>query len=335
MSVNPLEDDSIALEGVARELEEIPAKETPHRHVGALTKSTSGNNNSNDHHGTPTTASAPQGAPSVPKSEQLLRREKMLSEVKDWDFFALPDWVKLHPLFGAYLAEAAGTFLFVLTIALVEINNPGTPGRPDTNITPLPIGFMLMCMVFTFGYVSGGHFNPAVTFAVFLARRDKVDFKRLVAYVFCQCTASLGAGIVAMIIQGSQDIIVPDVKNDSTFIRKGFFAELIYTFALATVVLNVAYSRQEGNFYYGFAIGMTVAAGVAAVGGVSGGAFNPAVATGLQAAVCLVGRCVPLMHFWLYWLSPAVGAMLAAILFRSLTPPVPVSRNLDSYSEHA
>ena len=253
--------------------------------------------------------------------EQRLRRRAIARKAlqSEFDFLAVPDWVRLHPLLGAYLAEATGTFIFVLTIGLVTINNPTTKGMPETNITPIPIGFMLMCMVFTFGYISGGHFNPAVTAAVALA--GKMHYARAIGYILCQTGAAFGAGVFSMIMQGSEDIVVPTVENNGGLIREGIFAELIYTFALTTVVLNVAYSKQKENFFYGFAIGMVIVAGVSAVGGVSGGAFNPAVATGLQAAVCLVGNCQPLMHFWLYWTSPMIGAVLSTILYRQLWQP--------------
>lgn len=235
--------------------------------------------------------------------------------------FAVPDWVRLHPTVGAYFAEIIGTFIFVLTIALVEVNNPTLPGQKDTNTSPIPIGFTLTVMVFTFGYISGGHFNPAVSLAVTVAKNAEFGYVRCGIYMACQVGAALGAGIVAMIIQGTNDIIVPDVNNDADYIRKGLFAELIYTFALATVVLNVAYSRQKENFFYGFAIGFIVISGASAVGGVSGGAFNPAVATGLQAAVCIVGRCTALMHFWLYWVAPCLGAIFAGLLFSAQWEP--------------
>lgn len=238
----------------------------------------------------------------------------------EFDFLAVPDWVILHPLLGAYLSEIIGTFAFVLTIALVQANSVVIKGQNDTNMTFMAIGMMLMCMVFTFGYISGGHFNPAITFAVVVAR--KIDLPRAVGYIICQCGAALGAGIVAMIIQGNNDIIVPNIGNDQQYLSGGLFSELIYTFALATVVLNVAYSVQKANFFYGFAIGMTVAAGAASVGRISGGAFNPAVATGLQVAVCLTGDCSAITSFWVYWLAPLVGAAIAAFFFSQIAQPI-------------
>ncbi|RNF01661.1 aquaporin-like protein [Trypanosoma rangeli] len=236
----------------------------------------------------------------------------------EFDILYVPDWVRLHPLLGSYVAEAFGTFACVLTLSLVSVRNQSIfDESKDTNVTALPIGFMFMCMVFTFGYISGGHFNPAVTLAVFLVQ--KLDFVRAVGYMICQTGAATGAGLVAMAIQGSTDIFVPYVNR--AYVSSGIFSELIFTFAIATVVLNVAYSRQSGNFFYGFAIGMTVAAGSAAVGRISGGAFNPAAATGLQLALCLTGNCEPLSSFWVYWMAPLVGSVIAALLYSQISQP--------------
>ena len=233
----------------------------------------------------------------------------------EFDFLAVPDWVVLHPLLGCYLAEAIGTFVFTLTVALCQVNNTMLPNQPQTNIVSLPIGFMLMCMVFTFGYISGAHFNPAITVAVFLSR--KLELKKAVGYIICQCGAALGAGLVAMIIQGSNNISVPHAAQLSS----GLFGELIYTFALSTVVLHVAYSTQKANFFYGFAIGMTVTAGVAATSSVSSGVFNPAVATGLQVAFCLTGSCAYFLTFWVFWVAPLLGAAIASAIFCNMHQP--------------
>mmetsp|Transcript_72471 Transcript_72471/g.84177 ORF Transcript_72471/g.84177 Transcript_72471/m.84177 type:complete len:371 (+) Transcript_72471:86-1198(+) len=266
------------------------------------------------------TAAASNSVNSAQAARMLyLQQQAALQSVRgEFDFLAVPDWVQLHPLLGAYLAEGLGTFAFVLSVALVQINNPILGTLINTNVTCLPIGMMMMCMVFTFGYISGGHFNPAITIAVALARR--IDLKRAVGYIICQTGAAFGAGIVAMIIQGSDNISVPTVSS-SYVLSSSMFAELIYTFAVATVVLNVAYSKQKGNFFYGFAIGMTVCAGVAGVGSISGGAFNPALATGLQLALCMTGSCSAIKNFWLYWVSPVFGACLASLLFSQIRQP--------------
>lgn len=264
-------------------------------------------------------ASNPTASSAQAARLMYLQQQAALQSVRgEFDFLAVPDWVQLHPLLGAYLAEGIGTFAFVLSVALVQVNNPILGNLKNTNMTCMPIGMMLMCMVFTFGYISGGHFNPAVTIAVALAR--KIDLKRAVGYIVCQTGAAFGAGIVAMIIQGNNNIQAPTVSG-SYVLSSSMFAELIYTFALATVVLNVAYSKQKGNFFYGFAIGMTVCAGAAGVGNISGGAFNPALATGLQVALCMTGSCSAIQNFWLYWVSPVFGACIASLLFSQMRQP--------------
>ena len=91
-------------------------------------------------------------------------------------------------------------------------------------------------------------------------------------------------------------------------------AEAVYTFALATVVLNVATTRaNDGNSFYGLVIGFMVLGGAVAAGRVSGGAFNPA-----------VGTALPVVHrhasdAWVYWIGPCAGAGLAALVFRFVT----------------
>lgn len=235
-----------------------------------------------------------------------------------YDFLAVPEWVRLHPLLGTYFAELVGTFGWVLTLALVSVRNESIFNISDaTNMTPLPIGFMFTSIIFTFGYISGSHFNPAVSIAVFLVRQ--MQLTQCCAYILCQLAGGLAAGVVAMIIQGNKDIFVPSVSN--SYVSSGIFSELIFTFAMCLVVLNIAYSRQSGNFFYGFAVGMTISAGSASAGRISGGAFNPAAASGLQLAMCLAGRCDDLKSIWVYWLAPVVGAILAAILFSQMVQP--------------
>lgn len=266
-----------------------------------------------------TVASPPPSAGRLTAEQQarlIATQRAALKRVRgEFDFIAVPDWVVLHPLLGCYLAEAIGTFVFTLTAALCLANNPMLPKQPQTNIVSLPIGFMLMCMVFTFGYISGAHFNPAITISVFLSRQ--LELKKAVGYIVCQCAASFGAGLVAMIIQGSNNIAVPNAKQ----VTSSIFGELIYTFALCTVVLHVSCSTQKANFFYGFAIGMTITAGVAATSSVASGVFNPAVATGLQVAYCLTGSCDYIMTFWVFWLSPVMGAILASLIFCNMHQP--------------
>jgi aquaporin Z len=166
-----------------------------------------------------------------------------------------------------YLVEFIGTFFLVFTV--------GMSVRSGAPLAPIAIGASLMIMVFAGGHVSGGHFNPAVSLAVFL--RGKLEAKDLVPYWIAQFVAGLAAAcLVSFLFQGRP--LLPALHGTVP----SAIVEFLFTFALGWVVLNVAtHKSTAGNSFYGVAIGMTVMTGAVAVGGVSGGAFNPAVGLGV------------------------------------------------------
>lgn len=205
------------------------------------------------------------------------------------------------------VGEFVGTFLFVLTITMTTIG--------IGSLAPLAIGFMLMAMVFTFGYISGGHFNPAITFATVITGHTTVA--KFVRYTIAQVLAAIFSTLYGSAMVGL-DIPVPTTNTSLVSIWQSLLSELIYTFALACVVLHVAYSRQRTNSFYGFAVGMTIVAAGFAVGGFTGGAFNPAVATGIQIVACIGGNCSPLIFVWMYWLAPLGGAFIGGLIYNFL-----------------
>ena len=97
---------------------------------------------------------------------------------------------------------------------------------------------------------------------------------------------------------------------------RAVLAELLFTFALCYVVLNVATAKAtEGNSYFGLAIGFTVVVGAFAVGGISGGAFNPAVAVGIT-----VMGLSKLANIWIFLVGNFAGGALAAVVFKVVHP---------------
>ncbi|OGW90665.1 MAG: porin [Omnitrophica bacterium RIFCSPHIGHO2_02_FULL_63_14] len=197
------------------------------------------------------------------------------------------------------LVECIGTFFLVLVIGLTVI----APGAGD--LAPLAIGTILMVMVYAGGHVSGAHYNPAVTLAVWL--RGKCDAKDVPGYMGAQVVgAVLAALLVGVLKRGSAvEAMRPDVVP-------ALLVELVFTFALAYVVLNVATAKKTaGNSYFGLAIGFTVMAAAYAGGRISGGAFNPAVAIGLT----LMGLSAA-SHLWIFLAANLAGGALAAFAFR-------------------
>ena len=205
------------------------------------------------------------------------------------------------------LAEFIGTYFLCSTIAL-------SAGQSNP-MAPLAIGLTLTVMVFAFGHVSGAHFNPAVTLAVLL--RGRIDLTGALCYLGAQLAGAFSAAGQQFLVAGDAGFTHGyPAPNPKVTWYTAVITELTYTFALATVVLNVATSKkQEGNSFFGLAIGMTLASALWAAGGISGGAFNP-----------VVGTALPLLQgqynqIWIYWLGPCLGGAAASGVFYLTADP--------------
>lgn len=203
----------------------------------------------------------------------------------------------------AYFSEFVGTFFLVLTIGFNVLQN--------TALAPVSIGAMLMAMIFATGRVSGGHFNPAVTLGVYC--RGKIDGDDACAYVAVQLAAGFCAGCVYLEILGASFSLGPGTGYTLASVC---IVEVLFTAALVFVVLSVATTTQdEGNWYYGLAIGFTVMAAAFAIGPISGCALNPAVAFGVMMSNFIHTGFLRLSILMLYTFSPLFGALLAVLFF--------------------
>ena len=208
-----------------------------------------------------------------------------------------------------YIAEFIGTLFFVLTIGCTGI------GAGAGVIAPLAIGGALMAIVFAGGHISGGHYNPAVTLGVMI--RGKLNGADVVPYWIAQFTGAAVAALIVSKILRAGVAVTPIAPH----VGPALLAEFLVTFALVYVVLNAATAEgTSGNSFYGLAIGMTVMAGAFAVGDISGGAFNPAVALG----ICILGIS-SWGNIWIYLLANFAAALVAAVVFQLINPPMQVS----------
>ncbi|MDR2512789.1 MAG: aquaporin [Puniceicoccales bacterium] len=225
-----------------------------------------------------------------------------------------------------YIVELIGTFFLVLTVATTAILlGAASP------LTPLAIASALLVMIYAGGHVSGAHYNPAVTLGVWI--RGRCASKDAVLYVAFQLIGAALAVLAAKALYPDQAKVLASLAPVAQAVAdtaKGsgatcpvaavfpvILAEFLFTFALVYVVLNVATAkRNAGTGFYGLAIGFTVLVGAVAVGRISGGAFNPAVAVGIS----LLAKTGPLTFcsIWQHLLGELLAAAAAGLLFRTL-----------------
>jgi len=211
-----------------------------------------------------------------------------------------------HSNGSKYMSEFIGTFFLVFTVGCNVLT--GSVGAA------ISIGSMLMVMIYALGSCSGAHFNPAVTVAILLSGRGLINVATAGIYIVVQLLGGLCAGACYWMICGGTFALAPVGKYS---VLSVCIVEAFYTMALCYVVLNVATTvRQDGNHYFGLAIGFTVVAAALAIGGVSGCSLNPAVSFGTLMVAWANKGTAALTYFPLYFFMPFVGSVMAWGTFR-------------------
>jgi len=216
------------------------------------------------------------------------------------------------------LAEFTGTFFLVLTIVVAVAS-----GNPNA---PVAIGLLLGIQIYTFGSVSGGFFNPAVTLAVLLSGRQKIDVQGYGMYMGVQTLGGIIGAVMGFLATQKTFCFHIDNNPRSPGWASCFILEMFYTMALCGSVLATGTSFDAPNHYFGFAIGGTVLAAATACGGFTQGSFNPAVTIGINIAnyfsddvdkLASPETLTPNAGSWIiYIVAPFCGAVLAAAVFR-------------------
>jgi aquaporin Z len=203
-----------------------------------------------------------------------------------------------------YAVEFIGAFFLTFVVAVSVLSG--------SVFTPLAAGATLMVMIYAGGHISGGHYNPAVTLAVLV--RGRIGIRDAIPYWIAQVAGGVIAGVLARAVVNPATVKTLSLSGHTE--AAAAVVELLITFALCYVVLNVATSKdQPGNGFFGLAIGFTVVAGAFAVGGISGGAFNPAVTLGAATAGLFAWSTV-----WVYLVVQLGAGIAAALAFRALNP---------------
>lgn len=202
-------------------------------------------------------------------------------------------------MFRKNFIEFLGTFFLVLTVALSG--------------NPFAIGAVLAVLVYMGGYISGANYNPAVTLGLLVTNNLKA--KEAIQYMVSQMLGGILAVLIANFI--TQSKFLPSIGNGYGM-SEALLVEVIFTFLLVFVVLNVAATKKvEGNGYYGLAIGLALLVGAVAGGSISGGAYNPAVGISpFIASISDFGDSLSLIA--LYFVGPLSGGFLAGMVYKIL-----------------
>lgn len=201
-------------------------------------------------------------------------------------------------------AEFLGTFLLVFTVGCNVVAG-------GTSWAVLSIAALLAVMVYALAPISGANLNPAVSVALSVA--GKMSWAKVGVYAAVQIVAGLAAGFGYRFLLGEAFSLHPTTGH---VLWQAAIAEIIYTFMLCTVVLNVAASKMHGgsNEFFGLAIGGVIVAGGYSGGSISMGCFNPAVAVGIG----LSGGGG--LYSFAYAIFEIIGATFAALLFKFCRP---------------
>lgn len=219
-----------------------------------------------------------------------------------------PVYAARAPQYGTaarkYVTEFIGAFFLTFAVGVAALTG--------SVFVPLAAGATLMVMIYAGGHISGGHYNPAVTIAALVRRR--IGIANAVAYWIAQVVGGVAAGALARAVVNPATVKTLTLSGHTE--AAAAVVEVLLTFALCYVVLNVATSKdQPGNGFFGLAIGFTVVAGAFAVGGISGGVFNPAVALGGATAGIFAWSTI-----WIYILVELGAGVAAGLAFLALNP---------------
>lgn len=213
-------------------------------------------------------------------------------------------------ILGACLAELVGTFLLLFFGVGAILAVDGAAGAAEKAVIALAFGFALLAGAYTFGHVSGGYLNPAVTIAQAVSGR--FPWAAVGPYVLAQLVGG-ALGVLAVDAVSPNEVSL-SVTRPGTDIGVGqaLIAEAILAFALMLVVKGTAVDDRAEGPAAGMAIGLTVAAGHLAMIPVSGASFNPARSFG---SALVAGD---FSDFWIYVVAPIAGAVVAAVLYERI-----------------
>ena len=202
-----------------------------------------------------------------------------------------------------YISEFIGTFAMIFCgTGAMTINE--TTGGDVTHVgIGITWGLIVMAMIYAFGEISGAHFNPAVSIAFAYAK--KFSWKEVPKYIFFQVAGAFAASLLLMWLFPKSELLGATIP--SVDVWRAFVLELILTFFLMVVIINVSTGSKEIGMMAGIAIGSVVLLEALFAGPITNASMNPA----RSLAPNIVSGNIK--GLWLYILAPIIGALLAVV----------------------
>ncbi len=213
----------------------------------------------------------------------------------------------------SYLAEFIGTFALVFcgTGAIIINEQTGVISHAGIAIT---FGLIVMVMIYAIGNISGAHFNPAVTIAFTVAK--KFPLNQLSQYIIAQVGGALLASLILKFLFPENILLGSTIPSGA--VMQSFVLEIILSFFLMFVIINVAHGSKEQGMFAGLAIGSTVLLDAMFAGPISGASMNPARSF---APALISGK---FQHLWIYLAAPIIGALIAVLIHNILAKPLDI-----------
>ncbi|MBN8876901.1 MAG: MIP family channel protein [Sphingobacteriales bacterium] len=208
-----------------------------------------------------------------------------------------------------YIAEVIGTFALVFCGTGAIIINQETNGIVTHAGVAITFGLIVMTMIYALGNISGAHLNPAVSIAFAIAKRFPA--KQILPYIVSQVAGALLASIILKVLFPDNQLLGSTVPAGSAW--QSFILELILTFFLMLVIINVATGSKEQGMFAGLAIGATVLLDAMFAGPICGASMNPA----RSLAPALVSG--HLEYLWIYLTATILGAVSAIPVWKYLS----------------
>ncbi|MEN8965915.1 MAG: aquaporin [Polaribacter sp.] len=202
-----------------------------------------------------------------------------------------------------YISEFLGTFSMIFCGTGAMTINEVTGGEVTHVGIGITWGLIVMAMIYAFGETSGAHFNPAVTIAFAYAK--KFAWKEVPKFIIAQVLGAFAASLLLLFLFPTSDFLGSTIPTIDVW--RAFVLELLLTFFLMVVIINVSTGSKEMGIIAGIAVGGVVMLEALFAGPITNASMNPA----RSIAPNIVSGNV--RNLWLYILAPILGALLAVL----------------------